>query len=455
MKKQSLLFESIRSSLLRPVDASALGAFRALFGLIMAWQTYRILLTDAIWVKYIDPKFHFTYEWFPWIAPLPGNGMYYCFAAMALAAFFLALGLFYRLSAFVFFVLYTYVFLIDKVEYNNHYYLICLLGLLFCLTHADRWMSLDGMRKSSLPNAVPHWNLVIFKAQIFVVYFFGGVAKINMDWLKGEPLRHWLVESAEMNETPQLVTAFLKHEIAPYLFSYGGIVFDLAIGFLLIRKKTRLLAFGAILIFNLTNSWLFHIGIFPYLMIAAAILFAEPDTPRKWLKKFLPNLEDKKPASTQSAARLQKPALLFFSIYLALQVLLPLRHWLYEGRVGWTEEGFRFAWHMKLRSKKYCRLNFIAINPQTGKTWEMRSESHLNYRQFSKMCQRPHMIIQYARYLGKRLEDKGIKGSIIKVNSRARFNFRPWRRMIDPDANIMKEEYSTFSHAKWILPLKE
>jgi vitamin K-dependent gamma-carboxylase len=442
---------------MRPVDPSTLGVFRIAFGIFLTWWPCRHFFNNAypLRVKYIVPPFHFSYEWFPWITALPGKGMYYFFALMGLAGLFLALGLFYRVSAFVFFITYTYAFLIDKVEYNNHYYFICLLGFLFCFINADRWMSLDKWRKPSLPDTIPYWNLLIFQAQVFLVYFFGGISKINLDWFGGEPMRHWLIEPADRVGTPQLVTTFLKHELAPYFFSYTGFIFDLVIGFLLICKRTRLLAIGLLLIFNLTNDWLFNIGIFPFLMIGATVLFLEPNTPRKWLNNIISKRKEQKLVPGECPAQYQKPAVLFFSFYLALQVLLPFRHWLYEGKVSWTEEGHRFSWRMKIRSKENCQVNFIATNPQTDNTWVIFPEGNLRYRQFRKMCKHPHMIFQYANFLGKQLEAQGIQDPIIKINSLVSLNFRPRQRMIDPDVNILKEEYSTFSHAKWILPLKE
>jgi vitamin K-dependent gamma-carboxylase len=223
-KKSSSRLDTIRASLLSQVDASILGAFRIIFGLALCYSTCKTLLFDMVKFHYIDPKFHFPYEWFPWIAPLPGSGMYFVYVVMAGAAFLLAIGLFYRWSAFVFTVLYTYVFLIDEVNYNNHYYLICLLGLLFTLTNADRWMSVDAWRKKNYPDTVPYWQLLIFKAQVFIVYFYGGIAKINWDWLGGEPMRHWILESAEDNVTPKIVSDLFRHELAAYFFSYGGLL---------------------------------------------------------------------------------------------------------------------------------------------------------------------------------------------------------------------------------------
>jgi vitamin K-dependent gamma-carboxylase len=42
----------------------------------------------------------------------------------------------------------------------------------------------------------------------------------------------------------------------------------------------------------------------------------------------------------------------FVGVYLLVQVLMPLRHWVYPGKVHWTEEGHCFVWHMKLRDKE-------------------------------------------------------------------------------------------------------
>ena len=48
----------------------------------------------------------------------------------ALLAAGILLGFFYRLSALLFFLTFTHVFLIEKALYQNHYYLICLISFL-------------------------------------------------------------------------------------------------------------------------------------------------------------------------------------------------------------------------------------------------------------------------------------------------------------------------------------
>ena len=76
--------------------------------------------------------------------------MYLVFFAMGLAALGVALGFLYRASAILFFLTYTYVFLLDKTHYNNHYYLISLLGFLLIFVDAHRWASVDQKLRPDL-----------------------------------------------------------------------------------------------------------------------------------------------------------------------------------------------------------------------------------------------------------------------------------------------------------------
>ena len=65
------------------------------------------------------------------------------------------------------------------------------------------------------------------------------------------------------------------------------------------------------------------------------------------------------------------------------------------------------------------------------------------------------MIIQYAHFLGHKMEKDGIKDPIINIKSLISLNYRPRQAIIDPNVNMMDVDYSTFRHADWILPLKE
>ena len=72
------------------------------------------------------------------------------------------------------------------------------------------------------------------------------------------------------------------------LFTISGLIYDLVIGFFLIFKKTRIIGFIFVLIFNSLNFFLFkdvgEIGVFPFLMISTLVLFIDPVKIQKLLK---------------------------------------------------------------------------------------------------------------------------------------------------------------------------
>ena len=87
------------------------------FGILMLLSTLRFIAKGWVYTMYIKPKLFFPYYGFEWIKPLEGNLMYVVFGILAIAALCIALGLFYRASAILFFLVFTYVELIDKTNY--------------------------------------------------------------------------------------------------------------------------------------------------------------------------------------------------------------------------------------------------------------------------------------------------------------------------------------------------
>ncbi|HXW00281.1 MAG TPA: HTTM domain-containing protein, partial [Anaerolineae bacterium] len=301
----------------------------------------------------------------------------------------------------------------------------------------------------------------------FIVYFYGGIAKLNADWLMGEPMRLWLAERAHY----PVLGPFFATEWAVYFFGYGGLLFDLSIGFLLLWPPARLLAFLGLLFFHLMNNWLFSIGVFPFLALASTILFVEPDWPRRMLLKMKRELQKRlaflaspdlhagdptpSPVTSSHLWRLGPWTFGFMVLYLALQLLIPLRHWLYPGNVSWTEEGHRFSWHMKLRDKE-PRLEIKIIDPKTGQVWNANLKEDLTAYQITRMAAQPDMILQYAHHLKEKLQQTGLDQPIIIANAWASLNGRPFQRLIDPTVNLAQVELDLFAPATtWIWPLEE
>ena len=247
--------------LFAPVDIAALVYFRILFGAILLADVIVFFKNGWIAMEFIRPRFHFTYYGFEWLHPLPPAGMYALFTILGLAAFCILIGFAYRISAIVFFLGFTYVFLLEEALYLNHYYFVSLVSLLMIFVPAHRKLSVDAwLRPRIASEFAPAWSLWILRAQMGFVYFYGGVAKLNFDWLQGWPLRLWLPN--DLRNFPVL-SAF-RHEVwLAMFFSYSGLFLDLFAVPLLLWRKTRPWMFTALALFHLTNLNLFDIGIFP------------------------------------------------------------------------------------------------------------------------------------------------------------------------------------------------
>ena len=118
----------LSTQILEPTDVASVVVFRVGFGLLMFWEVTRYFYFGWVEELFAKPQFHFQYEWFKWVIPFPGDGMYLLFASLGILALMIAFGLFYRIAAILYFLVYTYVFLIDQATYNNHFYLICMLS---------------------------------------------------------------------------------------------------------------------------------------------------------------------------------------------------------------------------------------------------------------------------------------------------------------------------------------
>lgn len=442
--------------LLAPVDAASLAVFRMMFELLVTVEALRYLLFGWVRKYYLLPEFHFKYLYFEWVRPLSPELMYDVFAAMALAGSFLAVGLFYRAAAVVAFLTITYMFLLEQALYLNHIYLFGLLALMLCTMSPHRVWSLDRlMWRWEGPGTVPAWQLWALRAQMGIVYFYGGIAKLNPDWLRCEPVRTWLQARASL----PVVGPLLTQEWMAWFISYGGLLFDLLVIPLLLWRRTRWLALAAAVFFHTSNNFFFSIGIFPFLGIASTLLFLEPDWPRRLLA-CLPGRAAQRtvspalalPSAPPVLGRPQGMILALAGVYFVVQLLLPLRHRLYPGDVAWTEEGHRFAWRMKLRDKS-ARMEVTVRDPDSGREWRLEHGEHLYPWQAAEAAGRPDMLVQYAHYLRQRyMSTEGLRDAEVYVRSRCRLNFHAEQDLVDSKVNLAGVRRRLWPPAEWILP---
>jgi hypothetical protein len=433
------------------VHIAPLVVLRIAFGAIMLVSVIRFILKGWISAYYIRPKFHFTFYGFDWVRPLGSVGIYALFGLLILAAILVILGWFYRVAIIAFFLCFTYVELIDKTTYLNHYYFISVMAFLLIWVPANRYFSVDVRRNPKLlVDHVPAWAINIFKLQLLLVYFFAGISKLNYDWLiDAMPLKIWLPANSQF----PIIGGLLTQLWVAYAFSWFGALFDLFIGFLLLSKKFRKPAYVLVIIFHLATAWFFKIGMFPYIMIMMTVIFFSAEIHIRiinFLRRFVPEMPVVTPNEYKIPLVRAKLIYSLLVIHFIIQLLLPFRYLLYPGKLYWTEEGYRFSWRVMLMEKGGT-VFFHVKDPLTGKRSEVVNSQYLTDFQETQMATQPDMILQFAHFLAAKYEKKGFKDPIVTAESYVTLNGSGSRLYIDSTANLANEQ-ETFAPKKWLLP---
>ncbi|MFT5238501.1 MAG: vitamin K-dependent gamma-carboxylase, partial [Flavobacteriaceae bacterium] len=174
------------------IDGTSIAVFRIGFGLIMLWELIYFLRMDFVKVFLIDPKVQFSYEFLSFLKPLPKPILDILIIVLIVCCLLIIIGRFYRKAIIIFCIGFSYLFFLDKAYYNNHLYLVCLLSFLLILIPADNKLSFSKKR-SNQKKPIQYWHFLILRIQLALVYFFGGVAKLNYDWLiSNQPVRAML-----------------------------------------------------------------------------------------------------------------------------------------------------------------------------------------------------------------------------------------------------------------------
>ena len=395
----------------------------------------------------------FYFYGFGWVKPLGETGTYALFVLMATAAICIAIGLFYRISAILFFLAFTYVELLDKTTYLNHYYLVSIIAFLLILVPAGSYFSVDAWRKpNNKVTYVPAWCINIFKLQLVLVYFFAGVSKLTYDWLiAAMPLKIWLPASSHL----WLIGDLLTKAWVAYAFSWFGMLFDLLIGFFLLSKRWCKPAYLLVVVFHLFTGWFFKIGMFPYIMIAITLVFFPA---KAHLRVFgwvgLSTSEGARRRVYKVSPSVSSILAGILVLHFAFQLILPFRFMLYPGKLNWTEEGYRFSWRVMLMEKGGTAF-FHVNDPATGRSTEIINSQYLTPFQETQMATQPDMILQYAHFLADVYQKKGIRNPVVTAESYVTLNGSGSRLYVDTAVNLAAENETLFGQNKWIRPFKD
>tara|TARA_B100000579_G_scaffold57093_1_gene40745 strand:- start:3895 stop:5253 length:1359 start_codon:yes stop_codon:yes gene_type:complete len=429
-----------------------LALYRIGFGILIMFSLVRFASNGWIESLYIEPDFHFSYYGFSWVKPL-GIYTYLIFLICFASALFVTIGYKYRYSIVILFLSFTYIELMDKTTYLNHYYLLSCISFLMIFLPCATYFSIDKQENVK----IPQWTIDSLKILIVIVYIYAGLAKINSDWLiNAQPLKIWLRAKYTI---PFIGETLLQKDYSYYLFSWGGMIYDCVIPFLLLYKRTRYFAFFMVIAFHIMTRVLFPpIGMFPYIMIFSCIIFFDNSLHKKildFIRQFLglriKSLEKfTSDINSYAKSRLIIPIVVLFFVF---QIIFPLRNNFYQGELLWTEQGYRFSWRVML-IEKAGYTTFKVVDNKNKNFQVVDNMDFLTPFQIKQMSFQPDMILEYAHFLGDTFKKRGFNDVSVFADSYVTLNGRPSKRFIDPKVDLYKQK-NDLKHKTWIIPIKD
>lgn len=471
------LIDRLATAASRAVPAGSAVAFRVLFGLVATYGALRFLARGWVDTLYLAPTNHLTYPGFDWVRPLPAPWMHAHLVLLAVLGLCIAAGYRYRLAASAFVLGFAYVELIDAALYLNHYWYVTLAAVALAMLPLHRHCSLDARAGRVAASAtVPAIVLWVLRGQIAVVYLFAGIAKLNGDWLfEALPLRLWLADSAHL----ALIGPLLAMPWVAYAAGWAGALFDCTIVAWLSWRRSRPLAYVAVIGFHVTTGLLFRIGVFPIVMIVATLVFFPPDWPGRLLQRSgarsaasvgqrgrgsrltstdppaaSRHVGDVAGRSGTSAggggSRRWRWALVALALVAVIQVALPLRHLAYPGNVRWTEEGYLLAWRVMI-TEKAGHVDF-RVRDATGAEWQVGPELVLTDWQATQATIRPDLLVATAHLIADHYRAAGRGDVEVRADAFASFNGRAHQRLVDPTVDLAAQRRNLAAKS-YLLPL--
>ena len=412
------------------VPGLSIAVFRIVVGVVGLLVALRYVAYGWVDTLLVDPAVHFSYPGFAWVRAWPQPWMTVHVTAMGVAALSLALGYRHRLATALFFVLLTWIELIDRTLYINHYYWLALTALLLVALPASNRCSIAALRRGPLD--VPRMAVWLVRFQVGMVYVFAGLAKLNGDWLlRGEPLDTWLGARTDV----PLLGGLLGVSAVAIALSWAGALFDLTIVGWLSWHRTRPYAYAVLVAFHLVTWLLFpNIGVFPLVMTLSALVFFPPDWPAhiarrvRWLRIA--------PIDGLGVAKRRIPSWAFgaATLYVAAMVALPIQSSLHTD-TAWSGDRYQFAWRVML-TEKAGTADFRVVEPRSGDTWIVDAPYGLTVRQQAVMATDPALIVQAAHMIETELRSAGHGNVAVHADAWVAYNGRPHQRWIDPSVDL-------------------
>ncbi|MFT4697699.1 MAG: vitamin K-dependent gamma-carboxylase [Flavobacteriaceae bacterium] len=457
--------------LFKPIDASIVATFRIVFGCFMTYQVFTFIKIDFVYQFMTGPEILFPYQELSFLKPLSKSILKVLNLGLLFSAVFIAIGFLYRYAMIFFFVVFTYFTFIDATLYNNHLYLISLIAFVMIFINADNKYSVKSiLSKNENLNFIPAWNKYLLIFLISLPYIFGGIAKLSPNWLNTD-LPQIIIDSSRGN----ILNSLFSDRFLDLFITYGGIIYDLLIVFILLNKRTRIIGVILVLIFNLTNNFILFndIGIFPFFMICSTILFFNTSKVSRFLERlfskkvnteeldeFEESVEEVKIEETENppelkwnvSRRLVSFLLILFMIF---HLAMPFRYLLYTDNPEWTGIASRYSWRMKMQSKEITDFKVTMTDKLSGDVMDIDIAPFLTTNQAAHIAEDPYNVIYLAKYLKQKALKKYAKvDPIIHIDLKVKFNGLPTQAMFPPTLELTQINEKNYTDDSWMLPLK-
>lgn len=384
-------------------------------GVLLCLRALKLMLVHIDY--YGDTTLLFDFWGFSWVPKLPPAGGYLVLGVAALSGALMAAArnarvrqgaLWLGIASFGLF------FLQDKAFYGNlNYALLC---ILVSLGLVKAWRSLDELR------VVSATTLLVPRVMVALMYFYAGVIKLSPDWLSGDVIGLFINA-----DTPMFAHGLMSHPLVLMSMAVLGALFDLAIGPLLLWKKSR--RFGLILMtgFHMTNALTLDVPEVAISMFLLTILaFASPEMARKALRVASTPHEDSRHDG------LSRPGQGVIIAFLIFQCVWPLRPYVLGASDSrWTHVSQDFSWWLRSTSMTVSIKFYIHVDAQ--EPYKLDVSRYLDIKEQKAFAMDPYLVTQFVQHMHERLKEEHPEAQeiAIKVVSSASLNRcaeQPWIR---------------------------
>ena len=463
------MIQKLKENFNKKTSISSIVFFRIIFGIYLISTIYKFFTERMIERYFIEPEFGFKYAGFRWISQPSEGNTYLIFAILGIAAVFITIGLYYRISSTVFFMGFGYFFLMDKVNYNHEFYWTLSFLFLMIWIPANRNLSVDSVINPSIRSLkMSKKHIYLLKFQLAIPLIYTAIHCISTEWLSAQYIQYRFEHN--------LTSYHLSNEMLEWLpktIACIGLVYGLLMIPSLANRKTQKTSFILLIIYYIIAKTIVgNATPLNWFIVLSTTLFFDEN----WFFDKLKNIDFYRkyisidqPYHNNTESTLYKinnhkavPYLyiLFFVIYSGIQVIIPLKVYAYQGNPGWTNEGTYFSWYPKFQERKIKNHAFTIKENNRKKSVKFNPEKQLltlTRRQRIKVIGNPELLALYAKYIKLSVElNSHYRNVSVHLYSLIRYNnMDALESYTDPTADISSSKAGFLENQPFIVLHKD